>query len=59
MELKLKKAEIERIIAERFNVDPKQVIASVNEVWVGQGMTEHLAKEPVVYVTKPLEETQL
>lgn len=59
MELKLKKAEIERIIADRFNVDPKQVVASVNEVWVGQGMAEHLAKEPVVYVTKPMEETPL
>lgn len=59
MELKLNKTEIERIIAERFNVDPKQVVASVNEVWVGQGMAEHLAKEPVVYVTKPMEETPL
>lgn len=59
MELKLNKAEIERIIAERFNVDPKQVVASVNEVWVGQGMAEHLEKEPVAYVTKPMEETPL
>lgn len=59
MELKLNKAEIERIIAERFNVDPKQVIASVDEIWQGQGMAEHLAKEPVAYVTKPMEETTL
>lgn len=59
MELKLNKAEIERIIAERFNVDPQQVIASVDDIWRGEGMAEHLAKEPVVYVTKPLEETQL
>lgn len=59
MELKLTKEEIERIIAERFKVPVESVRAATEEVWKGYGVAEHPEHEPVVRVTKPLEEIQI
>lgn len=59
MELKLTKEEIERIIADRFKVPVEDVRATTEETWKGYGTAEHPEHEPIVRVTKPLEEIQV
>lgn len=50
MKIKLNKTDIERIIADKFGVQPVQVTLTTEETMEGYGVDEHIVHTPVVYV---------